>query len=134
MNQEKEDESCLGNDKYFLWKLLQQFCFSFNHGKVPLKEQSLPKKKKKKAATKTQNPSPRFFHIFNVWNFKFCYGSISGEEVLKNPLQLFVAFHLKTISWLDLLMLFNYRHKPYSQILYGLCALCICSKFYDLQI
>lgn len=72
MNQEKEDESCLGNDKYFLWKLLQQFCFSFNHGKVPLKEQSLPKKKKKKAATKTQNPSPHVFFtflMFEILNF-----------------------------------------------------------------
>jgi len=57
VNQEKEDESCLGNDNYFLWKHLQQFSFSFNHGKVPLKEQSLPKEK-----TQTN----MFFHIFNI--------------------------------------------------------------------
>lgn len=58
--------------------------FSFNRGKVLLEVQSLKEKR-----------NPHFFHIFNIKNFLFCHGSVSGEEVLKNPLQLFVPFHLR---------------------------------------
>lgn len=80
---ESRERRCLGNDKYFLWKHLQQFCFSSSHGKVPLKQQYLKK-------------VPMLFCIFNVWKIVFCCGTISEEVLLKNLLQLFVPFHFKT--------------------------------------
>lgn len=49
---------------------------------------------KKNKVHKKKNP--HLFHIFNIWKLLFCHRSTSGEEVLKNPLQLFVPFSFET--------------------------------------